>query len=126
VALVLDHLPVDVTFVDDYDEVVYFSAGKSRVFPRDPAVIGRKVQNCHPSKSLHMVNRILSEFRRGHRDLAEFWFEHKGKFIHVSYVAVRDPNGAYMGCLETFQDATRVRDLQGEQRLLDWTEPATD
>jgi len=53
-------LPVDITFVDKEDRVRYFSQSKERIFPRTKAVIGRKVQQCHPQKSLHVVEEILS------------------------------------------------------------------
>ncbi|NMC70153.1 MAG: DUF438 domain-containing protein [Myxococcales bacterium] len=118
--LILAHLPVDLSFVDEHDEVRFYSEGPNRIFPRSPAVIGRKVQNCHPPKSVHVVQRILEAFRAGQRDVAEFWIQLQGKFIHIRYFAVRDQAGAYRGCLEVSQDVTRIRKLSGEQRLLDW------
>ena len=120
VNLMLMALPVDVSFVDENDEVRYYSATKERIFPRSPAVIGRKVQNCHPQKSMHMVQKILDEFRAGNRHEAEFWIELGGKFIHIRYFAVRDAGGAYKGCLEVSQDVTGIRALSGQKRLLDW------
>ncbi len=117
--LMLRTLPVDVTFVDAQDRVRYYSEGK-RVFPRSPAVIGRAVQNCHPPASVHIVQRILDAFRAGERDIAEFWIELEGRFVHIEYHALREPDGAYAGCLEVTQDATHVRDLTGQHRLLDW------
>ncbi len=119
VQLLFRHLPVDVTFVDENDEVRYYSEG-DRVFPRSPGVIGRKVQNCHPPKSVHIVQRILDEFRAGTQDVAEFWLELGGKFIYIRYFAVRDENRKYRGTLEVVQDVTRVRGLEGQRRLLDW------
>jgi DUF438 domain-containing protein len=116
----LKNLPVDVTFVDETDTVRYYSSGVERIFPRSPAVIGRKVQNCHPPDSVHMVNRILEAFRAGRRDAAEFWIPLKGRFIYIRYLAVRDGEGQYQGCLEVSQDVTDIRGLRGEQRLLDW------
>jgi DUF438 domain-containing protein len=113
-------LPVDVSFVDEEDTVRYYSAKKDRIFVRTPAVIGRKVQNCHPSKSLDAVNRVLEAFRAGRRDAAEFWIETGGKFVHISYYAVRDADGRYRGCLEVSQDVTHIRTLRGQKRLLDW------
>jgi DUF438 domain-containing protein len=118
--LMLTHLPVDLTFVDENDRVAYYSEGPERIFPRSPAIIGREVRNCHPPKSVHLVNQILDAFKSGSRDSAEFWIELGGKFIYIRYFAVRDASGYYKGCLEVSQDLTRIRKLEGQNRLLDW------
>jgi DUF438 domain-containing protein len=117
--LMLTRLPVDISFVDENDTVRYYSATADRIFPRTPGVIGRKVQNCHPPKSLDVVERILGDFRSGERDEAEFWIESRGRFIHIRYFAMRDRRGAYRGALEVTQDVTAIRALRGEKRLLD-------
>ncbi|MBP1659802.1 MAG: hypothetical protein H6P95_994 [Candidatus Aminicenantes bacterium] len=122
--LMLTSLPVDISFVDETDTVAYYSATRERVFPRSPGVIGRKVQNCHPPKSVDVVERILKAFRSGERDAAEFWIESGGRFIHIRYFAMRDAAGAYRGALEVTQDVTSIRALRGERRLLDWDRPA--
>ncbi|UCH20111.1 MAG: DUF438 domain-containing protein [Deltaproteobacteria bacterium] len=118
--MMLTHLPVDITFVDENDRVAYYSQGKERIFPRSPGIIGREVQKCHPPKSLHLVNQILEKFRSGERDVAEFWIQMKGRFIHIRYFAVRDQAGSYKGCLEVSQDVTEIRQLEGEKRLVNW------
>ena len=115
----LKHLPVDMTFVGPDDRVAYFSQTEERIFPRSAGIIGREVSKCHPPKSVHMVENILSHFKEGKRDTAEFWIELGGKFIHIRYFAVRK-KGKYLGCLEVSQDVTEIRALTGEQRLLDW------
>jgi len=120
VNLMLKHLPVDISFVDENDEVRYYSDAPDRIFTRTPAVIGRKVQNCHPPDSVHMVNRIIAAFRAGEKDTAEFWIVMKGSFLLIRYFAVRDADGGYRGCLEVSQDVTAIRALEGERRLLDW------
>lgn len=117
--LMLTHLPLDVSFVDENDEVRYYSATEERIFPRSSGVIGRKVQNCHPPKSMPRVQEILNAFRDGSRDDAEFWLTITGRFIHIRYFAMRDAQGGYRGCLEVSQDVTAIRKLAGEQRLLD-------
>jgi len=118
--LLLTHLPVDLTFVDENDKVAYYSEGKERIFPRSPGIIGREVRNCHPPKSVHLVNKILDSFKSGSKDSADFWIEMGGKFIYIRYFAVRDSKGEYKGTLEVSQDLTDIRKLTGEQRLLDW------
>jgi DUF438 domain-containing protein len=118
--LMLTHLPVDLTFVDENDRVAYYSEGPERIFPRSPAIIGREVRNCHPPKSVHLVNQILDAFKSGSRDTAEFWIELGDKFIYIRYFAVRDADGYYRGCLEVSQDLAQIRKLEGQQRLLDW------
>jgi len=118
--IMLKHLPVDVSFVDASDELRYYSDTPQRIFARAPAVIGRKVQNCHPPKSVHVVQKIIDAFRAGEKDSAEFWIEIKGRFIHIRYFAMRDKEGRYRGTLEVSQDVTEIRKLRGERRLLDW------
>ncbi len=113
------HLPVDITFVDRDDTVRFFSQTRERIFPRSPAIIGRKVQKCHPPASLHRVQQILDDFRTGQRNEAEFWIQMRGRFIHIRYFAIRDEHGEYQGTLEITQDVTHIRTLEGERRLLD-------
>mgnify|MGYP000011627717 CR=1 FL=1 len=116
---ILDTLPLDITFVDRDDTVRYFNQSKDRVFPRTKAIIGRKVQQCHPQKSVHVVNQILDDFRAGRKDTAQFWINLKGRLIYIRYFAVRDEKGEYQGTLEVVQDVTGIRALEGERRLLD-------
>lgn len=118
---ILNTLPVDITFVDKEDTVRYFNQSEERIFPRTRAVIGRKVQQCHPQKSLHVVKRIVEDFRGGRRDVAEFWIKQQGKFVHIRYLPVRDKNGEYLGTLEVTQDIAGIKKLEGEKRLLDDT-----
>ena len=120
VNLLLTHLPLDISFVNENDEVAYYSATPDRLFPRSPGVIGRKVQNCHPPKSVDMVEKILSSFKAGTKDVAEFWIQMHGKMIHIRYFAVRDIGGKYRGCLEVSQDITQIQKITGNKRLLDW------
>jgi hypothetical protein len=111
-------LPVDLTFVDANDRVKYFSHGEERIFDRNRAILGREVQFCHPPQSVHIVNKILSDFRSGVQSKAEFWITLRGKFVHISYYAVRGRAGDYLGTLEVTMDLTRLRALEGERRLL--------
>ena len=120
ILLLLNNLPVDITFVDENDKVRFFSRPKERFFPRSPAIIGRAVQNCHPPESVHIVEEIVAAFRNGEKDNAKFWLELKGKFILIQYFALRNDKNEYKGVIEVSQDVTDIRALQGEQRLLDW------
>lgn len=114
----LNTLPVDITFVDRDDTVAYFSQTKERIFPRTKAVIGRKVQQCHPQKSVHVVNQILEDFKNKKRNVAEFWINRNGRLIYIRYFAIIDKNGKYLGCLEVSQDITDIQRITGEKRLL--------
>lgn len=116
----LNALPVDATFVDADDRVRYFTHGRERVFARSRAVLGRKVQYCHPPSSVDTIDEILRGFRAGARDRAAFWIQKRGRFVHIEYQALRDASGTYLGCLEVTQDLTDKRALEGEQRLLSW------
>ncbi|HLN20903.1 MAG TPA: PAS domain-containing protein [Bacteroidales bacterium] len=121
IMLIFNTLPVDITFIDEKDEVRYFSESKDRIFPRSASIVGRKVQNCHPPQSVDTVNKIIAAFRNGEKDHADFWIEMKGKLIYIRYFAVRNEKGEYCGTVEVSQDITEVRELTGERRLLNWT-----
>ena len=116
---IFDILPVDLTFVDDTDTVRYYSRGDQRIFKRSPAVIGEQVKNCHPQKSLHKVEQVVSDLKSGRRDVAEFWIDLNGRKIYIRYFAVKDKAGKYLGTLEVTQDITDLQKITGEKRLLD-------
>ncbi len=119
-AAILNTLPVELSFVDADDRVRYFShEDHDKIFPRSRSVIGMAVQNCHPQKSLHKVNKILEDFKAGRRRVAEFWIDFRGRKVHIRYFPVRDRAGRYLGCLEVVQDITAIQGLKGEKRLLD-------
>lgn len=117
---VLNTLPFDMTFVDKNDHVRYFTEGQDRIFQRNKAILGRKVQFCHPPSSVGTVERILNDFKSGKENKAAFWINMRGKFIYISYYAVRDQINNYLGTLEVTQDLTELRALQGERRILEY------
>ena len=124
--LLYRHMPVDISFVDENELVKFYTDTKHRVFPRSKGVIGREVRNCHPPKSVHLVEEIIEKFRSGEQSKAEFWINKPGLFIYIVYVAVRDDQGNFRGVMEMMQDCTHIRQLEGEQRLLSWGMEKTD
>jgi DUF438 domain-containing protein len=122
---VLNTIPFDITVVDADDVVRYFSHGRERIFARSKAILGRKVQYCHPPKSVDTVERILDDFKAGTQDHAAFWIQMGGRFISIEYFALHDDAGTYLGTLEVSQDLTAKRALEGEQRLLSYDTPGT-
>ena len=115
---IFNTLPVDITFVDKDDTVRYFSEKKDKIFVRSKAIIGGKVQQCHPQKSIHIVNQILKDFKIGRKDSADFWINFEGKLIYIRYFAVRNKSGEYLGCIEVTQDITDIKKIEEEKRLL--------
>ncbi|MBL4724053.1 MAG: DUF438 domain-containing protein [Lutibacter sp.] len=120
VNLLLRFLPVDITYVDENDKVIFYNRGEDRVFTRSKGIIGREVKFCHPPRSVDMVLRIVAEFKAGTKDVAEFWFNFKGRVIHIRYFAIRDNEKNYKGVIEMSQDITEIQKLEGQKRLLDW------
>ena len=118
---ILNTLPVEVSFINKNDEVVYFNKNGDRIFPRTRSIIGRKVQQCHPKKSLHKVTQILEAFKSGKKDVARFWINLKGREIYIRYFPVKDKDGEYLGTLEVSQDIRDIKKIEGEKRLLDWS-----
>ncbi|MCK5811320.1 MAG: DUF438 domain-containing protein [Clostridiales bacterium] len=118
--LLLNHLPFDITFIDEYDKVTYFNKTNNRFFPRSGSSIGLDVRQCHPPKSVHIVEKILDAFKEGKENEAVFWINVKEKKVLISYYAIRDDKKGYKGTLEVVQDITKIHAITGEKRLLDW------
>jgi len=116
--MLLNHLPVDITMIDENDRVRFFSNPKDRFFTRSKAIIGRTVQNCHPPESVNVVEDLLKAFKSGEKDSEPFWIQMKGRFILIQYFALRDVGGVYKGCIEVSQDLTDIKTLEGEKRLM--------
>ncbi|MBT2725786.1 DUF438 domain-containing protein [Bacillus sp. ISL-75] len=116
--LLLNHLPVDITFIDQDDVVRYFSHGKERIFARTKAIIGRTVQNCHPPRSVYVVEELLADFKSGKKESEDFWIKFKDKYVYIRYFAVRDENGKYIGTLEFTQNIDPIKVIEGEKRIL--------
>ena len=119
---ILNTLPVDMTFVDKDDKVKYFTQGSHRIFTRNRSIINRDVRLCHPPGSVHIVEKIMEDFKSGKATHAPFWIQMKGRFIYIEYFALRDEKGEYLGTLEVSQDLTDLRRLKGEQRILSYAE----
>ncbi len=117
--LIFNHLPVDITFVDENDTVRFYSNPPHRIFPRTPAIIGRKVQFCHPPESVHVVEKIVESFRSGEKDVASFWFHMGPKFILIQYFAVRNFQKEFKGTLEVSQEISEIQSISGDRKLLD-------
>ena len=122
---ILNTIPFDLTFVDKEDRVKFFTQGKERILARSRAILGRTVQQCHPPSSVHVVEKILDDFKSGREDHAAFWINMKDQFIHIEYFALHDEDAKYLGTIEVSQNLTEKRKLQGEQRLLHYTKEDT-
>jgi DUF438 domain-containing protein len=122
IKLIFNHLPVDLTYVDEHNKVQFYSTPKHRIFPRTNAVLGRDVHNCHPPDSVHIVEKIVEAFRDGSKDKASFWIHMGPHFVLIQYFAVRDKDGLFKGTLEVSQEISEIQSLEGDQRLLDWAD----
>ena len=120
IKMVFNHLPVDITYVDEFNKVQYYSTPKHRIFPRTNAILGRDVSNCHPPDSVHVVEKIVAAFRKGEKDKASFWIHMGPHFVLIQYFAVRNENGEFKGVVEVSQEIGEIQTLEGDKRLLDW------
>jgi DUF438 domain-containing protein len=118
IGLIFDALPIEITFVGRDDEVRYFNKFDTRIFKRPLSVIGRKVQDCHPKKSLDKVQRILDGFKAKEMKVAEFWINLNDRMVYIRYFPLYDEEDKYVGCLEMSQDITDLQKIRGDKRLL--------
>jgi len=115
---IFNAIPGEITFTDKNNLVKYFSKGDERIFARTKAVIGRSVENCHPPASVHVVDKIVDDFRTGKKDSEDFWIKMGDKYLLIRFFAVRNKEGEYLGTLEFAQNIAPMLELSGEKRLL--------
>lgn len=99
----LNTIPMEITFVDADNINRFFNEGP-KDFKRPGMAIDREVFSCHPPKVEQQVRRIIGEFRNGTLDKVPIWMEKNGKTMLVTYMAVRDAQGTYLGTMELVQD----------------------
>lgn len=112
--LILNHLPMELTFVNKDDIFQYYNHLGDQIemiFKRNPSQIGRNVELCHPPKLLDRVRQVFDLLKSRKKDQVTMWFPRGDKFVHVVYKAVRDPHGDFMGVLEMVQDIEPYRNL---------------
>ena len=126
VQALIETLPDEITVIDANDEVVGWNKHDKRLFRRPLTSMGLNFRQCHPETSLHLVERIVDEMKRGQRHQARFWIDlampGDGQSKHrvlIEFYALRDPAGKYLGCMECTRDVEEIRHLVGEKRLLD-------
>jgi DUF438 domain-containing protein len=125
VKAIFETLPVEITVIDENDEVAGWNQNEKRIFKRPMTSMGMNFRQCHPQESLHKVEQIVNEMKQGVRDKARFWIdlplgpENKKHKILIEFYALRDYSGKYLGCMECTQDVEDIMDLEGEKRLLD-------
>lgn len=115
IRLILNKLPLELTFVDKNNKVKYFNEGE-KILPRTPNAIGRDVMNCHPPRAQETVKTLIKQLRDGERDTASAWFEARGKFIKITYDALRDDDGEYLGVFEYVQDIGPIMEIESEKK----------
>ena len=99
----LNTIPMEITFVDEDNINRFFNEGP-KDFKRPGMAIDREVFSCHPPKVEQQVRHIIGEFRKGTLDKVPIWMEKNGKTMLVTYMAVRDATGTYLGTMELVQD----------------------
>jgi len=117
---ILETIPMEISFVDENDLVKLWNKHETRIFKRPLSAMGKTVQNCHPKYSVDKVNQLLSDFKSGKRDSAEFWINLEERKMYIRYFAVRDRAGRYLGTLEATQDITGIKKIAGEKRILEY------
>lgn len=117
---ILDLQPLELTFIDANDIVKYFNDTPGRkLFPRTKNAIGREVYNCHPPKSQPIVRKLIADFKAGTKEIETLWFRARDTYVMVTYAAVRDDDGSYMGTLEWVQDIEHIINIEEEKRTID-------
>ena len=118
VNLILNALPLELSFVDGENMVQYFNQTVGeKIFMRTQSSIGRDMLLSHPPKSKAMVEQLLHSLKTGVKDKQEAWYpKEDGTIVHITFVAVRDEKDEFLGVLEYVQDITAFTKLEGENR----------
>ena len=110
----LNTVPLEITFIDVDNINRFFNEGP-KVFKRPGMALDREVFSCHPPKIEPMVRAIIDDFRHGRKDRVPVWMEKGGRTMLVTYMAVRDKTGKYVGTAEFVQDMEFAKEHFGKK-----------
>ena len=116
--LILNKLPLEITFVDKDHIVKYYDNGpEEKLLARTPSAIGRDMLNCHPPRVHETVKQLVHDLETGVKDSQQAWYKRDdGVFVFIDYIAIRDEEGSFLGILETVQDISKFTKLDSENR----------
>lgn len=116
--LILDKLPLEITFVDKDHIVKYYDNGpEEKLLARTPSAIGRDMLNCHPPRVHETVKQLVHDLETGVKDSQQAWYKRDdGVFVFIDYIAIRDEEGSFLGILETVQDISKFTKLDSDNR----------
>ncbi len=97
-----DALPFQMVFIDADDKIQWWNDSKARLMEAPKDRLGMDVRDCHKPSSLPRLEKMLSDFKSGNADEAEFWVtvEEMGLKALNRFFAIRDPEGKYLGTME--------------------------
>lgn len=118
VNLILNALPLELSFVDKDQIVQYFNdIPGEKIFVRTANAIGRDMFLSHPPKSKPMVEKLLHDLKTGVKDTQTAWYpKEDGTIVYLTFQAVRDEDGTFLGVIESVQDITEITKLDGDNR----------
>ena len=116
--LILNKLPLEITFVDKDHIVKYYDNGpEEKLLARTPSAIGRDMLNCHPPRVHETVKQLVHDLETGVKDSQQAWYKRDdGVFVFIDYIAIRDEEGSFLGILETVQDISKFTKLDSDNR----------
>jgi PAS domain S-box-containing protein len=106
IAAIFESLPIDITFIDEKDDVKFWNKHESRMFKRPIEALNKDVRECHSSKSVDKVDKLIADFKRGGNKPLEYQIRMKGRIFNIINTPVRDKKGKYLGTIEIDQDIT--------------------
>ncbi|MBU3915262.1 PAS domain-containing protein [bacterium] len=112
ISALIDALPFELMFVDENDRVQYGNKIGTRLFRfKNENMAGRDIRSCHPKNIIPKVEKILSDFKAGTADEAEFWIPSLAPKILNRFIALRDESGKYLGILEYVLDFNAIEKI---------------
>lgn len=117
--LILNNLPVEITFVDRNSIFKYFNdvhAAQDMMLIRTPLSIGRNVAHCHPPKSLRKVMTLVRDLKTKKRTTETMWFKKGDTYVHITYKGLFNETGEFIGILEYVQNISSFLQLPTEEK----------
>lgn len=113
---ILDALPLEFIFVDKNDQLQYYNKGEKRSRKGPADILGKDIRSCHKPESLPRTNQMLNDFKSGNKDEDEFWIDGLGIKLMNRFLAVRNSEGKYLGCLEYLLDFTALEKMAEDKK----------